>query len=180
MHDPKTRLDQDLKAAVSRLRQLGAVAVEERPGTIGDTRPFADALDGIQAGESREIGFATRELVLERVNRLSAALDRMNAGDYGICAECDAPISLARLTAMPEAHTCVRCQGALERLDPSRPMIYGSSVRQQRIRRDERAAARHWPQGGAELAPESSNVVITASTRARLTGPAWQPRNAGR
>jgi RNA polymerase-binding transcription factor len=181
MYDPRTRLDQDLKAAVSRLRQLGAAAaVEERPATIGDTCPFADAVDGIQAGESREIGFATRELVLERVNRLSAALDRMNAGEYGTCVECDAPISLARLAAMPEAQTCVRCQDGLERLGQPRPMIYGNGVRQQRNRHDERAAARHWPQGGAELAPESSNVVITASTRARLTGPAWQPRNGGR
>jgi RNA polymerase-binding transcription factor DksA len=56
----------------------------------------------IQAGESREIGFITRELVLERVNRLSAALDRMNAGEYGTGMECVEPISLARLAAMPE------------------------------------------------------------------------------
>jgi len=117
MDDTRTRLDQDLKAAVSRLRQLGgAAAVEERPGTIEDTCPFADEVDGIQASESREIGFATRELVLERVNRLSAALDRMNEGEYGTCVECDEPISQARLDAMPEVQTCVRCQDRLERL----------------------------------------------------------------
>jgi hypothetical protein len=81
MYDVRTRLDQDLKAAVSRLRQLGGAAqAEERSGTIGDTCSFADEVDWIQASASQEIGFATRELVLERVNRLSAALDRMNAG----------------------------------------------------------------------------------------------------
>ena len=76
MYDVRTRLDQDLKAAVSRLRQLGgAASAEERSGTIGNTC-FADEVDWIQASESREIAFATRELVLERVNRLSAALAR--------------------------------------------------------------------------------------------------------
>jgi RNA polymerase-binding transcription factor DksA len=145
MYDVRIRVDQDLKAAVSRLRQLGgAAAVEERPGTIGDTCPFADEVDGIQASESREIGFATRELVRERVNRLSAALDRMNEGAYGTCVECDEPISLARLDAMPEVQSCVRCQNRLERLGQPRPMIHGNGVRQQRNRRAERAAGREW------------------------------------
>jgi len=54
-----TRIEQDLRMAVSRLRQLGvAVAVEELSGAIGDHSPFADEVDGIQANESREIGFA--------------------------------------------------------------------------------------------------------------------------
>jgi DnaK suppressor protein len=119
MYDVRTRLDQDLKAAVSRLRQLGGAAqAAERSGT---TCPFADEVDWIQASESREIGFATRELVLERVNRLSAALDRMNGGEYGTCVDCDEPISLARLDAMPEVQTCVRCQDRLEHLGPSAP-----------------------------------------------------------
>jgi DnaK suppressor protein len=136
MDDFRTRLDQDLKAAVSRLRQLGGLAVvEERPGTIGDTCPFADEVDAIQASESREIDFATRELVLERVNRLSAALHRMNEGEYGSCVECADPILPARLHAMPEVQTCIRCQGRLERHGQPRPMLNGNGVRPQRHRR---------------------------------------------
>lgn len=143
MYDVRTRLDQDLKAAVSRLRQLGgAASAEERSGTIGNTCPFADEVDWIQASESREIGFATRELVLERVNRLSAALERMNEGEYGACVDCDEPISLARLSAMPEVQTCVRCQARLEHLGPPRPIIHGNGVRQRRNRRAERVAER--------------------------------------
>ncbi len=117
MESIRRRLEQDLQAAVGRLRQMGgAVAVEELPGAIGDNSPFADEVDEIQANESREIGFATRELLVERVNRLSAALDRLNEGDYGTCVECDEPISPARLRAMPEVQTCVRCQDRIERL----------------------------------------------------------------
>lgn len=116
MESIRKRLEQDLKTAVGRLRQMGsAVAVEELPGAIGDNSPFADEVDEIQANESREIGFATRELLVERVNRLSAALDRLNEGGYGTCVECDEPISPVRLRAMPEVQTCVRCQDRIER-----------------------------------------------------------------
>jgi RNA polymerase-binding transcription factor len=113
----RERLEADLRVALSRLRQMGgAVAVEELPGAIGNNTPFADEVDEIQANESREIGFATRELLVERVNRLSAALDRLAEGEYGTCVECSEEISPARLHAMPEVQTCVRCQDRIERL----------------------------------------------------------------
>jgi len=117
METIRERLEEDLRTAVGRLRQMGgAVAVEEMPGAIGANSPFADEVDEIQANERREIGFATRELLVGRVNRLSAALDRLNDGEYGTCVECEEPISPARLQALPEVQTCVRCQDRIERL----------------------------------------------------------------
>jgi RNA polymerase-binding transcription factor DksA len=116
MNTIRRRLDHDLTAALFRLRQLGgAVAVEELPGAIGGNSLFADEVDGIQANENREISFATRERLVERVNCLSAALDRLNDGEYGVCAECAERISPARLRAVPEVQTCVRCQDRIER-----------------------------------------------------------------
>ena len=116
MDSVRERLERDLRAAMGRLRQMGGgVMLEEMPGALGDNSPFADEMDEIQASESREIGFATRGLLVERVNRLSAALDRLNDGGYGTCVECEEPISPARLRAMPEVTTCVRCQDQLER-----------------------------------------------------------------
>jgi DnaK suppressor protein len=114
--DIKKQLEQDLRLAASRLRRMGALtAIEERPGPIGANSLGADEGDVIQANESREIGFATREFLMERVSRLSAALDRLSRGEYGICVECGEPISRARLRALPEVQRCVRCQDRLER-----------------------------------------------------------------
>jgi len=116
MDDIRKRLDHNLTAALFRLRQLGGVvAVEELPGASGDNSRFADEVDGIQANEDREISFATREKLVERVKRLSAALDRLNDGEYGVCVECAERISPARLHAVPEVQTCVRCQDGIER-----------------------------------------------------------------
>ena len=108
MDGVQKRLEGELKKAVSRLRQLeGIEAFEESRGAVGSTA-FADDMDEIQASERREIGFATRELLVERVNRLVAALDRVNDGEYGLCVECGERIAPARLRVMPEVATCVR------------------------------------------------------------------------
>lgn len=110
----KERLEQDLLSAVERLRQMdGAVALEELPGPIAVD---GDDFDEIQETVRREIGFATRELLIERVYRLQAALERLRDGEYGTCVECGEPIAAARIRALPEVQTCVRCQDRLERL----------------------------------------------------------------
>ena len=94
----------------------GTEAVAALEELLGDRElAYADEVDEIQANERREIGFATRELLVERVNALAAALDRLNDGEYGTCVECGEDIAPARLHALPEVQTCVRCQDRLER-----------------------------------------------------------------
>src|SRR5206468_11408517 len=117
METIRERLEEDLRTAVGRLRMMGgAVAVEELAGAIGDNSPYADEVDEIQENERREIGFATRELLVDRVNRLSAALEPLKSGDYATCTACEEAISLARLQALPEVTTCVRRHDGNERL----------------------------------------------------------------
>ena len=58
------------------------------------------------------------EFVSSRLNGLDhyqlrlveEALDRLEAGDYGICLACDEPIAEKRLRALPWARYCVTCQ----------------------------------------------------------------------
>jgi DnaK suppressor protein len=38
------------------------------------------------------------------------ALDRLENGDYGICLNCDEPIPVKRLRALPWARYCIPCQ----------------------------------------------------------------------
>jgi DnaK suppressor protein len=113
--DIRKRLEADLKEAVGRLRQMGGSAALEELLGQSERLAYADEVDEIQANERREIGFATRELLVGRVNRITAALDRLNDGEYGICVECGEKIAAARLRALPEVQTCVRCQDMLER-----------------------------------------------------------------
>jgi DnaK suppressor protein len=117
MEGMRKRLEQDLKVAVGRLRQMGGgVALDELLGPSGEHWAFADEVDEIQANERREIGFMTRELLVDRVNKLAAAIERLDDGEYGTCVEGGEAIAPARLRALPEVETCVRCQDRLERL----------------------------------------------------------------
>ena len=116
MNGIRKRLEQELRAAVGRLRQVGgAAALDDLLGPSGEHWAYADEVDEIQANERREIGFATRELLVGKVNRIVAALERLDRGEYGMCAECGEAIAPARLQVLPEVQTCVRCQDRLER-----------------------------------------------------------------
>ena len=117
MDDVRDRIEKELGSVMGRLRQLGgAVVIEEFPGALGDNSPFSDPTEEVQVQGEREVSFATRSLLVERANRLAEALDRLREGEYGTCDECGEPIAPARLKAMPEVTTCVRCQDKLERL----------------------------------------------------------------
>ena len=117
MDEIRQRLQSELNHTMDRLRQLGgAVVLEEFPGAVGDNTPLADEVDVIRLNEDREMSFATRSLLVERANKLADALERLRGGEYGVCEECGEPIAPARLRAMPEVATCVRCQDRLERM----------------------------------------------------------------
>jgi len=117
MDDVRDRIEKELGSVMGRLRQLGgAVVIEEFPGALGDNSPFSDPTEEVQVQGEREVSFATRSLLVERANRLAEALDRLREGEYGTCEECGEPIAPARLKAMPEVTTCVRCQDKIERL----------------------------------------------------------------
>jgi DnaK suppressor protein len=63
--------------------------------------------------------------VLKLVN---AALDRLSAGDYGICQRCEEPIAPRRLEVIPWAKYCVSCQEKLahRHVEEDEPVMAGS------------------------------------------------------
>jgi RNA polymerase-binding transcription factor DksA len=117
MDSIKMRLEAELNRTVERIHHIGGAAASVGTiGPAGDTSQPADEMDVIQVAEDREMSFATRSLLVERANRLAAALERLRSGEYGTCEECGEIIAPARLSAMPEVTTCVRCQDRLERM----------------------------------------------------------------
>lgn len=45
----------------------------------------------------------------DELKAVTAALERIDAGTFGVCANCGAPISAARLDAVPHAAICEEC-----------------------------------------------------------------------
>ncbi len=46
----------------------------------------------------------------EQLRSINEALQRISDGTYGVCAECEKPISPKRLQAVPWAKYCISCQ----------------------------------------------------------------------
>ncbi len=56
-----------------------------------------------------EVLEALGHVEMAELKRIDAALERIDAGTYGICAKCEEPISDARLAAVPDAALCKTC-----------------------------------------------------------------------
>src|SRR2546428_8016283 len=101
MNGIRERLEQDLLTVVSRLRRMdSAVALEALPAPViaADGGDFTE----VQELERREIGFATRKLLIAPVHRLQAALDSLRDGEHRTAPEPAPGIAPARLRALPE------------------------------------------------------------------------------
>jgi DnaK suppressor protein len=58
----------------------------------------------------QEMDFALMEMKAESLGKIDEAIRRLEAGVYGVCAECGTEIAEARLKALPFATLCVGCQ----------------------------------------------------------------------
>jgi DnaK suppressor protein len=58
----------------------------------------------------QHMDFALMEMKSETLQRIDAALQRLDGGTYGVCGECGTEISEARLRALPFAILCRQCQ----------------------------------------------------------------------
>ena len=122
----RRQLESELDRTMDRIRySTGNILLEEVTAAVGANGFLAEGGDVISRNADREMSFATRSLLVERARKLGQALERLRDGDYGRCEECDEPITPARLRAMPEVTTCVRCQDMLERTQRFEPVMAG-------------------------------------------------------
>lgn len=69
-------------------------------------------MNGLEVFASRLRG--RREDLLSELNEIDAALRRIDAGSYGLCACCGLPIDPARLSLLPATSRCRACKRAYE------------------------------------------------------------------
>jgi len=83
-----------------------------------DSETEADLKDVIDRSDAEEAWF-TKERMSQHwkleLNRIELALNRIEAGSFGICEECEDEIPLKRLRVRPDAALCLNCQETNER-----------------------------------------------------------------
>jgi DnaK suppressor protein len=112
-----SRYDELKKMLEDRRREL----MNEVQGKIRDARAEGgkerEVLDQGESSEvdiQEDIEFALIQMKAETLNKVDAALRRLDEGSYGDCFECGDEISEARLRALPFAVRCKDCEEARE------------------------------------------------------------------
>ena len=83
-----------------------------------DSESEAELKDVIDRSDAEEAWF-TKERMSQHwkleLTRIESALNRIEAGTFGICEDCEEEIPLKRLRVRPDAALCLNCQETNER-----------------------------------------------------------------
>jgi DnaK suppressor protein len=108
-------------ALQQRLAELRAEYADAVAGFTAEDRgllgPDAgdDVVDIGTKAFAREQEMSLANAVLDRIDQVERALERLAAGGYGNCEVCAQPIPAARLAVYPSATLCVACKQRAER-----------------------------------------------------------------
>ena len=115
------------------LKQFKEVLLQERAKFAGEIRSIAREASKNPREASGDLSAYTvhmadmsadtceRELAMNIVSseqevlyQIEDALKRIDEGTYGICQQCNTPITMSRLKAVPYTSLCIACQRAKE------------------------------------------------------------------
>lgn len=89
------------------LDDLARAREETYPAVAG---PVRDSGDEAQADLLSDLDQAEVTREVREIREIEAAQDRIAAGTYGVCADCQGEIGYERLLAYPTARRCHECQ----------------------------------------------------------------------
>ena len=106
------------------MRRAAADAVESRLHGHGEHRHDEAGLplhkeetdDDAAAETQRQADVTHLNRSAAALHEIDSALAKIDAGEYGLCVDCDEPIDVRRLEAHPAALRCARCQQLFETL----------------------------------------------------------------
>ena len=93
-------LEQKKQELTARLERIHA---NLRRGYEADSKERAKQL------EDNEVVDALGNEARDELRKISAAIQRLDSGDYGICLACGSPIKKGRLEVYPYADECIDC-----------------------------------------------------------------------
>lgn len=107
----------ELRADAERLRAEILAAEAAITGLMRDSGDGAgdDQADTGTKNITREHELALATSARNRLSQTERALERLDAGTYGLCESCGRPIGKARMQAFPRATLCVECKQRQER-----------------------------------------------------------------
>lgn len=99
----KSVLNDELKTL---LGEAGKTVTE----MTSDASNFPDPTDRATQESDRSFELRIRDRERKLINKIKDALDRIEAGDFGVCEDCGEEIGEARLKVRPVTTQCINCK----------------------------------------------------------------------
>jgi DnaK suppressor protein len=100
---------------VRRAELLEGVARARDMGSVETGAAAPDIADRASSAFQREFSYSLSENENKMLRLIDEALDRLEAGTYGQCTNCEKVIEPQRLQAIPWARHCIACQEQQDR-----------------------------------------------------------------
>ena len=101
--------------ALDHLHKENSGSLEDETGELVSGSADQHLADTATETVDREIDYTLEEHDERMLAAIDAALGRLDAGTFGTCVNCGAPIAPERLEAMPWATLCIDCKRKEER-----------------------------------------------------------------
>jgi len=95
----------ELSEKIEQLRALGQPSADRKEGS-----PFGKREEGADEASELEKRLALEKRLEESLQEVEHAIQKYEAGTYGLCDSCGQPIEQARLEAIPQATLCLNCK----------------------------------------------------------------------
>ena len=120
MSAPKTMNKTQLKKFKTLLEQKRDDIIRRAQQTLSedmtlDANELPDEMDLASTEYLQSFTFRLRGREKTFLRKIQKALEKIEDGSFGLCEECEQPISLKRLEARPEAPLCIKCKEEQER-----------------------------------------------------------------
>ena len=92
----------------------GRIRDQREADAWGKVHEVLDAGESSEADIQEDIEFALIQMKAETLTKINDALQRLEEGTYGYCADCGGEISDKRLRALPFAVRCKECEEGRE------------------------------------------------------------------
>jgi RNA polymerase-binding transcription factor len=113
MKNPEINLSAMKAALMARREELSTLAASsaESRATVELDQTTVGRLSRMDALQGQQMALETERRRHAEMRRIEAALERIEANDFGYCLSCDEQIAPKRLTLDPSVALCITCAG---------------------------------------------------------------------
>jgi len=110
----RAQLEEDLARLEAEIAEFDREERDSLSEASGENVYRDHMADQGSATFEREMDMTFEENDRDALDRVRAAIARLDAGTYGVCTRCGAEIPAGRLQAVPAASLCIQCKEAEE------------------------------------------------------------------